>query len=36
MKVTIILIIIGALGTAPNKLVKRLEEMEIGGRTETI
>ena len=36
MKVTVIPIIIGALGTVPKCLVRRLEELEIGGRIETI
>ena len=36
MKVTVIPIVIGVLGTFPKDLVKGLEELEIGGRTETI
>ena len=36
MKVTVILIIISAVGTVPESLVMRLEELEIGGRAETI
>ena len=36
MKVTIITIVIGELGTVPNGLVHRLEELEIRGRVETI
>ena len=32
----VIPIVIGALGTVPKGLVKVLEEMEIGGRAETI
>ena len=31
MKVTVIPIIIGALGTVPKGLVRRLDELEIGG-----
>ena len=33
---TIILIVIGALGTVSNGLLKELEELEVGGRVETI
>ena len=36
MKVTVKLIIIGAFGTVSKGLVKRMAELEIGGRTETI
>ena len=36
MKVTVIQFITGALGTDPISLVKRLEELEIGGRAEII
>ena len=36
MKVTMIRIIIDALETAPKGLVMGLEELKIGGRTETI
>ena len=36
MKVTVILIIIGALGTVTKWLVKRLEDLEIRGRVVTI
>ena len=36
MKVTFILIIIGALGTVTKGLIKWLEELEIKGRVETI
>ena len=36
MKVTIIPVVIGALGTIIKGLVQRLEEMEIIGRVETI
>ena len=36
MKVTVIPIVIGALGTMPKGLVKKLEELKIGGRAETI
>ena len=36
MKVTIIPIIIGALGTVTEGLLKRLEDLEIRGREETI
>ena len=34
--VTIIPIMIGALGTVTKGLVKRLEDLEVGGRVETI
>ena len=33
---TVIPIVIGALGVAPKSLVSRLEALELGGRTETI
>ena len=33
---TMISIVIGALGTIHKGLVKGLEELEMGGRTETI
>ena len=36
MKVTIVSIVIGALGTITKGLLKGLEDLEIGGRTETI
>ena len=36
MKVTIVPIVIGALGTITKGLLKGLEDLEIGGRTETI
>ena len=36
MKVTIVPIVIGALGTITKGLLKCLEELEIGGRVETI
>ena len=36
MKVTLIPIVIGALGTIPKGLVKRLEDFEIRGQVETI
>ena len=36
MKVTIVLIVIGALGTITKGLLKGLEDLEIGGRVETI
>ena len=36
MKVTIILIVIGALGTVTKGLLKGLEDLEVGGRVETI
>ena len=36
MKVTIMPIVIGALGTITKGLLKGLEDLEIGGRTETI
>ena len=36
MKATVIPIITGALGTIPRDLVKKLEELEIGGRAGTI
>ena len=32
----VILIVIGTLGTIPNGFVKGLEELEIGGWTETV
>ena len=31
MRVTVIPMIIGALGTVPKGLVRRLEELEVGG-----
>ena len=34
MKMTVTIIIIGALGTTPKVLLRGLEKMEIGGRTE--
>ncbi len=36
MKVTFIQIVIGGLGTVTKRLVKRLEDLEIRGRVETI
>ena len=36
MKVTIVPIVIGALGTITKGLLKGLEDLEIGGREETI
>ena len=36
MQVTIIPIVIGPFGTATKGLLKRLEDMEVGGRVETI
>ena len=36
MKVVIILIVIGALGTVTKRLVQELEDLEITGRLETI
>ena len=36
MKVTVIPIVIGTLGTIPKVLVKMLEEIEIREQTETI
>ena len=36
MKVTIVPIMIGALGTIPKGLLKGLEDLEVGGRVETI
>ena len=36
MKVTIAPIVIGGLGTITKGLLKGLEDLEIGGRTETI
>ena len=36
MKVTVIPIIVGALGTVPKNLEKRLDEEEIRERIETI
>ena len=36
MKVTILPIAIGALGTITKGLLKGLEDLEIGGRVETI
>ena len=36
MKVTIVQIVIGALGTVTKGLLKGLEELEIGGRVEII
>ena len=35
-KVTVILIVIGSLSTVTKSLVQRLEDLEIGGRVETI
>ena len=36
MKVTIVPIVIGALGTITKGLIKGLEDLEVGGRVETI
>ena len=36
MQVTIIPIVIGAFGTETNGLLKGLEDLEVGGRVETI
>ena len=36
MKMRVIPIVIGALKTIPKRLVKGLEDLEIGGRVETI
>ena len=36
MKVTIVPIVIGALGTITEGLLKGLEDLEFGGRVETI
>ena len=36
MKVTIIPIVIGAFGTETKRLLKGLEDLEVGGRVETI
>ena len=36
MKVTIIPIVIGAFGTVTKGLLKELEDLEVGGREETI
>ena len=36
MKVTIVPIVIGAFGTVTKGLSKGLEDLEVGGRVETI
>ena len=36
MKVTIVRIVIGALGTVTKGLLKDLEDLEVGGQVETI
>ena len=36
MKVTIVPIVIGALGTLTKGVLKGLEDLEVGGRVETI
>ena len=36
MKVTIVLIVIGALGKITKRLLKGQEDLEVGGRVETI
>ena len=36
MKVTIVPIVIGALSTVTKGLLKGLEDLEVGGRVETI
>ena len=35
MKVTVIAVVVGALGTVTKRLVKGLEDLEIKGRVET-
>ena len=36
MRVTIVPIVIGAFGTVTKGLLKGLEDLEVGGRAETI
>ena len=36
MRVTIVPIVIGAFGTVSKGLLKGLEDLEVGGRVETI
>ena len=36
MQVTIIPIVIGVFGTVTKRLLKGLEDLEVGGRVETI
>ena len=36
MKITIVPIVIGALGTITKGLLKGLKDLEVGGRVETI
>ena len=36
MKVTIVPIVVGTLGTVTKRLLKGLEDLEVGGRGETI
>ena len=36
MKVVVILIVVGALGTVPKRLKKRLKVLEIRGKIETL
>ena len=36
MQVTIIPIVIDAFGTVTKRLLKRLEDLEVGGQVETI
>ena len=36
LKVTIVPIVVGALGTVTNVLLKGLEDLEVGGRVKTI
>ncbi len=36
MKVTIVLIVLGAFATITKGLLKGLEDLEVGGRVETI
>ena len=36
MKVTIVPVVIGALGTITKGLLKGMEDLEVGGRVETI
>ena len=36
MKMTVILIVMSALGTIPRGVLRELKELEIGGRAKTI
>ena len=36
MKVTIVPVVIGAIGTVTKRLLKGLEDLEVGERVETI